>query len=272
MYIIPYSIKQKLKDKKKFFQGLKVCDSCGELTETYLAKRKISLNLLYFIPIFGISVGRFQHCKGCDTVYNLSREYWKEAKEKAKTMPKRDVYLKAYEELKAIVDAKGEAELDADSIYGELIEKVKVKEKSAVHIKELVGTYLAFLAGKKAAAEAAEKAALEAENQADGESEKAASDSGTTVGTLPETTAPAVSEQPEKVLRKKTRLLWLLLAIPLLLGILLVIAATVYSVVKEGKTDLIIGAVIMLLIPVLLDILFFVLALKKTKKAKNYYK
>ncbi|MBQ6568768.1 MAG: hypothetical protein IJL87_00765 [Clostridia bacterium] len=262
---IVYKIKQELKDKKKGYLGLKQCESCGELTENYLARKRIKLVLFWVLPVLSVPVGRFQHCKSCDEVTTLSRSEWKTAKTKARTMPKRSTYMKIFNELKELVASKQEKKIDGEEIYKELAEKIKIKKKYDPHIRELIATYFAFLSDKQAKAKAAEDVA-EKDAQKD---EENTSDSRLTVENLTENIIPDAVDKVKTVVRKKTRLLWLLLAIPLLPLVIFFCYAAVANILRNDSIGNIIICVLLFIVPTLLEIKLFSLALKKTKKIKK---
>lgn len=273
------------------FLGIKPCGSCKKFSEQYLARSWFTINLFWFLPIFGFPTGRYLRCKNCSSGYKLTREQWNELKLAAADMPKKKDYRQAYEALKAIVTSASPEDLNVDTIYSRLMSKVECDDNGR-HIRELVVTYLqnsqaaAAIINPESQAEAAEALpepeaspvaevlpapVLEAEAPAVTRSAEAAPavESAPIQGSV---AAPYIAQQynaaaPARSERSKKRLLWLIPAF-LLLPVALFFLLVMIFIFADPDPDMFVNVLstIFCLIPGALDILFFALALKKYKK------
>lgn len=254
-YLVVYGWKNGVSNKK--FLGVKPCGSCGKFTEHYLAKTYFRITLFWILPIFQVNTGKYLRCAGCDAARKLTRAEWKEYKEAAKGMPKKKDYLKAYEELKNIVIDSAAEDIEPDTVYSRLMEKMTFTDEAG-HIRKLVEVYLEN--SRNAAMVATDGQYAEAETAAIAEANAIAEADVKAV----EAAETETAEQPQD---SKKRLLWLIPAI-LLLPIALILAAASASVCVDPTVDVAVAIIALLLFAVLPLGLFFVLAFKK-KKAKT---
>jgi len=280
-YIVIWGYKTGLMNKK--FIGIKPCDCCHRFSEQYLSKSFFRINLFWFIPIFGVPTGKYLRCTKCDGVVKLTRDQWRELKEKARYMPKKKQYLQAYEELKALVLVAQPEDLTVSTIYNRLLGKLDFTDDGG-HIRELVEVYLensqnvANMLGKTDDAQpaTATDASLVAVSAPEAPAEtpvadnvtRSAESAPTAITPAPAATVtpyPAADETAPK--RSKARLLWLIPAL-LLLPIAAILAIAGLSVIFEDPSDIVFNIFMFLLfvgLPVGLDVLFFSLAFKKKK-------
>ena len=286
-YIVVWGYKTGLSNKK--FLGIKPCSNCGKFSEHYLAKSFFRINLFWFIPIFGVPTGKYLRCGNCDGVRKLTRAEWKELKESVRYMPKKKDYLKAYEELKALVIASEPDDLTTDIIYNRLLGKLDFTDEGG-HIRELVDVYLKNSRNAAAIAAKNDAPAVQSAAPAEGETPTLTAETGVTrelpaadttaavqtaaptyAATADTTAAPTYAAAAETAVPKKAskwRLLWLIPAI-LLLPVALFLLAAVIMTLTDPTVDIVsmvIIAVLFGVIPIGLDVLFFVLALKKKKQ------
>ena len=280
--LIPYSYGTKLHNSK--FLGIKPCGNCRKFSEQYIARSWFSIKLFWVLPIFGFPTGRYLRCKNCNAGYKLTREQWNELKLAAADMPKKKDYRQAYEALKAIVASASPEDLDVDTIYSRLMSKLEFDD-SGRHIRELVVTYLqnsqaaASIANPEPQAETAEASpAAEVSSAPVLESEVPAATRSAEATPVAET-APAAQPAPiqgsaaapqyaGRRERSKARFLWLIPAILLLPIALIFAGVTIDLLITEPDPDMIVNVMVFLIcgvLPVGLDVLFFVLGLKKYK-------
>ena len=276
-YVVIWGYKTGLMNKK--FVGIAPCECCHRFSEQYLAKSFFRINLFWFIPIFGVPTGKYLRCGKCDGVMKLTREQWKELKEKARYMPKKKQYMQAYEELKAVVLTATPDELDTPTIYNRLLGRIDFTDDGG-HIRELVETYLqnsqnvANMLGKTEetpAVEAAGETAAITNGTPETKSTDAPVSKAAEAQPAANTNAPHLvyktAEESEPKKRSKLRLLWLIPAILLLLPALIMAFAGI-TVAFEDPSDIgftIISLLLFTVAPIALEVLFFSLAFKKKR-------
>lgn len=125
--------------KKKQIMGYQWCPSCGSFKPEYLSKLVFRVHISY-IPIFKKTKGYFIACPGCEKGREITKEQFKELKEKFKPMTN-SLSKKCFKELTQVCATCTEcSETTVQGIFYQMAQKypISATEELTAEYRQLI--------------------------------------------------------------------------------------------------------------------------------------